>query len=566
MLLILAGVSISTFTGQESILDNTKNAVGKYNNSVIREQEMLNEISEYIKNDGNVEEANGITISVVPDTTGVAKIVTVTIAAISEDGIKNLTSNAGINKTYGEGTKEILETCEITENGIYTFTVESNKGQKASKGILIGNILKGTIQMTVDKTMPTKDNVKVTVIWPEGSENGIKEIKIGTNSWQSETGNISEVDVTDNCTVEARVRNNNEEVISSSITISNIDKNNPIVTATTGTEIMEEGTSNEISKYFTYSSNGTADISSVTYTDTSNGDAVVTNTNTLSIGTHFIKCTVTKETGLSTSATKTIVIEKGALVPASNYGAYVTNYTTPSGDPNVRWRIFYADESNVYLIADNYVRDNYVPKIERSGINDFDVKLSDVYEDYTGAIDITNEWIEYVKDYPNSTYNNIRAVAFILDEKIWSEKYANSKYAEYAIGGPTLELYSASYKRTHPNKYIQYSYGELGYSFKWSTSNDNYTSWLEGIDTKDNLYVVNYPNMQDGMWLASPAANSENVLCVFFVDDETGSGLEGVFDAFHTIMYNQTGFRPIVCLKSETKLEKISDTEYRIIE
>ena len=145
MLLILAGVTISTFTGQGSIIDNAKNAVGKYNNSVIKEQEMLNEIREYIKNDGNVEEANGITISVVADATGVARKVTVTIAAISEEGIKSLTSNAGINKTYTEGTKEILETCEITENGIYTFTVENEKGQKASKGILIGNILEGTI-------------------------------------------------------------------------------------------------------------------------------------------------------------------------------------------------------------------------------------------------------------------------------------------------------------------------------------------------------------------------------------------------------------------------------------
>ena len=409
--------------------------------------------------------------------------------------------------------------------------------------------------------MPTKDNVKVTVIWPEGSENGIKEIKIGNNSWQSAIGNISEVEVTTNCAVEARVRNNNEEVISSSITINNIDKNNPRVTATAGTETIEEGTSNEISKYFTYSENGTAEIISVTYTDTSNGDVVVTNTNTLSIGIHIIKCTVTKATGLSASATKTIVIEKGALVPASNYGAYVTNYTTPSGDPNVRWRIFYADESNVYLIADNYVRRNYVPKVGDG--ETFAVALSQVYEDYTGASDITNDWLQYAKDYPDSTYDNIRAVAYILDENIWGEKYSNNKYAEYAIGGPTLELYSASYKKTHPNKYIEYTYGQVGYKFKWSTSNEDYTSWLKGIDTKDNLYVVDYANMQDAMWLAAPTTTAlNNVLAVWVPDYE----IEGAFDAFHTIMYTGTGFRPIVCLKSETKLEKISDTEYRIIE
>ena len=313
-------------------MDNAKNAVGKYNNSVIREQEMLNEIREYIKNDGNVEEVNGITISVVADATGVARKVTVTIAAISEEGIKSLTSNAGINKTYTEGTKEILETCEITENGIYTFTVENEKGQKASKGILIGNILEGTIQMTADKTMPTKDNVKVTIIWPDGSENGIKEIKIGNGTWQSVSGSTSEVEVEQNCTVEARVRNGEEDVIASSITISNIDKNNPTVTVTTsGTETITEGTSIDISSYFTYSANGTAEITNITYTDTSNGNAVVANTNTLAVGTHTIKCTVTKETGLSASATKTIIVE--TAIPVNSDGLATEN-TTIKPDPD----------------------------------------------------------------------------------------------------------------------------------------------------------------------------------------------------------------------------------------
>ena len=204
MLLILAGVTISSFTGQESIIDNAEEAVEGFNNKVVEEQVALNEIRDYIKNDGNVEEANGITISVVANTTGVARKVILTIAATSEDGIKSLTSNVGINKTYTEGTKEILETCEITENGIYTFTVENEKGQKASRGVMIGNILEGIIQMVADKTMPTKDNVKVTIMWPEGSESGIKETKVGNSTWQSVSGSTSVVEVTENCTVEAK--------------------------------------------------------------------------------------------------------------------------------------------------------------------------------------------------------------------------------------------------------------------------------------------------------------------------------------------------------------------------
>ena len=545
-------------------MDNAKNAVGKYNNSVIREQEMLNEIREYIKNDGNVEEANGITISVVADTTGVARKVTVTIAAISEEGIKSLTSNAGINKTYTEGTKEILETCEITENGIYTFTVENEKGQKASKGILIGNILEGTIGITVDKTMPTKENVKVTISWPSGSEEGIKEIKVGDGEWETVIGESSEVVVEQNCTVEARVRNSEGEITANSITISNIDKANPTVTATEGEETITEGTSIDISSYFTYSANGTAEITNVEYTDTSNGDTVVTNTNTLTVGTHVIKCTVTKETGAVASATKTIIVEKGALVPASDYGAYVKNYTTPSGDLNVQWRIFYADESNVYLIASDYIHKNYAPESAKNTLynngNGYQLSFNNVIKDYnTGAANITDsritKWINYVKDYPSATGNGIQSVAFMLDEARWSAKYANPKYAEYAIGGPTLELWCESYKATH-DRYVECSYNDTGYLVNWSDSTSSPSYNVSIVEDEEDLYYIKSKIYKAfAMWLASPAAASSDYLMCLTYGGRVGTNI--YTDRF-------TGFRPLVCLRSGIQLEKQNDGTYLI--
>ncbi len=272
---------------------------------------MLNDIRDYIKSDGNVKENNGITLSVVLNTEGITRKVIVTIAAISEDGIKSLTSTAGINKTYSSGTKEILETCEITENGIYIFTVENEKGQKSSRGILIDNILDGIIKMVPDKTIITKDNVQLTITWPEGSEKGTKEIKVGNNAWQSASSNTSVIEVTENCVVRARLSNSSEEVVQGSITISNIDKNHPIVTASPGIEEIKNGDSINLNRYFTVNQNGIAPIEKIAYTDTSNGNKEITNVNTLSAGTHVIKCTAIKTTGLSASATKTIVVEKG---------------------------------------------------------------------------------------------------------------------------------------------------------------------------------------------------------------------------------------------------------------
>ena len=50
VLLILAGVALATLTGQGNIIGNAENAVGKYNNSVADEQQLLNEIEKYFQN------------------------------------------------------------------------------------------------------------------------------------------------------------------------------------------------------------------------------------------------------------------------------------------------------------------------------------------------------------------------------------------------------------------------------------------------------------------------------------------------------------------------------------
>ena len=574
VLLILAGVALATLTGQGNIIGNAENAVGKYNNSVEEEQQLLNEIMDYIKNDGNGDiEDSGISLSVVADTTGISKKVIVTIVGQAENGIKSLACSNGVNKTYEEGTKEIQETIEITANGIYTFTIEDIKGKTASKGILIENILEGTIQIKADKTMPTKDNVKVTVTWPSGSEKGIKEIKVGNNSWEVASGNTSEVDVTQNCTVVARVSNSTGEVTQASITISNIDKANPIVTVVTeGEETIEEGTSKEISSYFTYSANGVAEITSVTYTDTSNGDAVVANTNTLAVGTHIIKCTVTKETGAVGMATKTIIVEKSGMnseeiasKPEEHYGGEVKNYLAPSGDPDVKWRIFYADEENVYLIASDYIHKNYAPESANNTLydngNGYKLSFNNVVNDYnTGAANITDsritKWINYVKDYPSATRSGIKSVAFMLDEPRWSAKYANPEYAEYAIGGPTLELWCASYKASHPDRYVECTYNATGYQVKWSDSTSDPSNKVSGAEDEEDLYYIKSSTDKCSyMWLASPSAlYYSNLMSVNY----TGNVYRSTYDSW------ATGFRPLVCLQSGIQLEKQNDGTYLI--
>ena len=355
------------------------------------------------------------------------------------------------------------------------------------------------------------------------------------------------------------------------------DKNNPIVTVTDGEETIEEGADNEISKYFTIDPNGTSPIKTVVYTDTSDGDKEVTNTNTLSVGTHIIKCTVTKETGVSASATKTIVVEAKKPVvidkeeisnnPKEYFGGYVINYTTPSGDPNVKWRIFYADESNIYLITDNYIHSDYMPNSKSYQLitsGRYVATFGAVYKDYIGASNITDprisKWINYVKSFQNADNENIRCVAYMLDTDVWGNIYANSDYAEYAVGGPTLELFCASYNKTHTNKFIEYTNNSTGYQLKWNTDN-SYSNGIKGVDGYENLYLLSANGASD-MWIASPNASHQYYVMA------SSKGLNEINGWNYSTMIElaSTGFRPIVCLNSDVKLEKINGTEYKIVE
>ncbi len=256
--------------------------------------------------------------------------------------------------------------------------------------------------------------------------------------------------------------------------------------------------------------------------------------------------------------------------PEKHFGGYVTNYTTPSGDPDVQWRIFYADESNIYLIASDYIHYDYIPSSENYSVDigNTDYKIScggAIIQDYTGSVDIADErikkWISYVNEYQNRTQTNIQQVAFMLDIDIWSIKYAND-YASYAVGAPTIELWCASYKKTHPEEYVVWTVKDTyGYSIGEQTptsSEVSYTSLVNGTDNYNELYHITKTDKAENMWIASPSSfGSYSVYRI--------SSFGSLSSGNRTELVN-VGLRPIVCLNSDTNLEKISNTEYRIIE
>ena len=75
------------------------------------------------------------------------------------------------------------------------------------------------------------------------------------------------------------------------------------------------------------------------------------------------------------------------------------------------------------------------------------------------------------------------------------------------------------------------------------------------LTKSDSLYVITKETDALAYWLASPSAyNPDRVMYV-----DSGGYVER--DPYNI---RTDGFRPLVCLKSDVTLEKVSDTEYAI--
>ena len=164
------------------------------------------------------------------------------------------------------------------------------------------------------------------------------------------------------------------------------------------------------------------------------------------------------------------------------------------------WKVFYADEEHVYLIASDTLR-------------------------------VSGE--QYNKVFANAT----EALNYIGTQSNWSSFVNN--YADYAIGGPTITMFANSWNEKYPNNII-------------TLTGDETNGWK--INGKSDLeLVVNdelYCNENEWYLLNSKAIDS-----TFYPMQINGKiiasygpeayALEGEENQY----YSEIGFRPVVCLK-----------------
>ena len=251
--------------------------------------------------------------------------------------------------------------------------------------------------------------------------------------------------------------------------------------------------------------------------------------------------TITVKCGEQLAECSVTVAEQGsaATIARNMYGKVVTNYTMKSKT----WEIFYANTENIYLITRECVED---PIYQKKTL--IDAVSAGTYSE--GSSMLTNkdrfpaaeEWL-YVWNQSNrtSTYPNMQATLFMLDsQNVWNNSYRNSTYADYAIGSPTAELFTAS-RNGDTNWKPPYGAVDEGYRFGNSQS---------GSSVSGQLYHG------EDYWLAGPYASfSRGKREVMANKGGSTYGWE---------LYDSSvgkGFRPVVRLKANVILETNDEGE-----
>ena len=533
VLLILAGVALSILTGENSIFRTTDSAVEQNNkaqvkekielaimekqleekrevsldeiidklieNGITTEEESDREIGTVITEEGyevTIEEKEEGGWEVKVGEKGTAKIrlnisktpevltskVTIKIEGrLIGIGLKELVMPDGSKKEYEEGITKIEETYEVTSNGTYKFVLKGRDGQEIEKEIIINNIVEGLITILPSTTEWTKDNIIVEVIYPEGTEELIREISIDNGATWKEYK--EGVEISENTIIQARIRNTEEIIRTATLTIDKIDKTAPIVTANVSSLTITKGDANETKQYFTIDQNGNAPIINEEYSPM--------NTNTLEAGTQTITCTATKANGLSTSAIVEVIVKR--IVPVDpNTGLATENFIVTTNIENLQI-VIPAGFAPAILNVDGSVR-GVMPAEEWLNITEEQINKGIVIID---AVSNYNEfvWIPVEgngikfgeKTFSGTTYTEGAPSGYYDSDNISNVKASVDKYKGFYIG--RYEAYSANYI-LYSKRGVTPSKGQTWTAYN-SYSKNLYTIATKGVQSR-LLYGAEY--------------------------------------------------------------------------
>lgn len=390
----------------------------------------------------------------------------------------------------------------------------------------------------------------------------------------------------------ARLWNGSESVSELQYEVNNIDKSTPEVSATAiNTNSIKISASDSESGIIGYAVT-TSSTKPENFTGVTNTKSFEKSISKLAHNTTYYVWIKDEAGNTSQYSLKTPELKAGSLKlskamtqtsdasdVANNIGSYigstVTNYTPNGGDKNVGWKIFYAGKSDagdssendhIYLIADDYIDiKNSAGEYNTPSANGSVDALVDSPKcaalatiqkyGYSGDNSLAKNWLK--KDYNSSP------IKYMLDTEGWSSLYGN-EYAEYAIAGPTVEMFAKSWNSNDGYPKLSYSYDNYGYSM------DNIKSTDTGYS--DRLYFQSIEeevrNSCNGYWIIGQSCWWATVPVGISISNKNGDHSVNLYAQYGL---NSIGFRPVVCLNTKVKLQadgmdSNGKTRYKIVE
>ena len=228
-------------------------------------------------------------------------------------------------------------------------------------------------------------------------------------------------------------------------------------------------------------------------------------------------------------------IPSEVTITEENYGDKVA-YSAGGVDD---WKIFYKDDSYVYIITSDYLNNENLPtglNMSKHGENGAYWASEDNFTS-TGASNITakvaNKYnLSWLNSNTSSTNPNARATADLLNVSAWTAKFGNASKGIEAIGGPTLEMWVKSWNAKSTLQ-LKTEYNSTGYYIGPTTTTES----LSEIDDEEdsakggkevevssdtNLYsegslyfpYISTHNGCFGYWLASPSGGGANYITI----------------------------------------------------
>ena len=175
-------------------------------------------------------------------------------------------------------------------------------------------------------------------------------------------------------------------------------------------------------------------------------------------------------------------------IPASDvankpsiYGSTVTNYNANG----IKWKVFYATTNRIYLIASDYVHYSKLTNAYKNGASCYNTgthPCSYYWESGGTSLETTGrqDGIFMATGYTlNSSKENSKRVSGLLNTNNWTD-FVDTNYADYAIGGPTLNMYIASSNAK-------------GYTTLYTNTNTNgYYVGTSANPTTDSAHMLSY--------------------------------------------------------------------------